>query len=271
MIDSYSKLGEGIFFDEVKNSLFWVDIRQSLLFSYSHGKVYKYQLVENVSTVLFVENNLVYLTNRSGIISFDLASGEIKQISKTPTQFNPKEYRANDGTRLSKGMYLYGVMRDSPVKNDGALILSRNKNSRVVYEGIAIPNTFIRIPNTNTLLITDSFDGIVYKVDFDNLWESVIKKEKWIDFSFENFTPDGGCISSDGRVFIAIWDGFKVLQLDLHGKLIKEFNVPIPRPTNCALSASESQLFVTSAYEGLSDYERNKYMLSGSIITINLN
>ena len=271
MIDTYTELGEGIFWHKVQNSLFWVDINQSVLFSYADGQVNKYQLVENVSTVLFVEDNQVYLTNRSGIITYNLVSGEINQISKTPTQYNPKEYRANDGVRLSNGVYLYGVMRDNPVKNDGALILSRNGISRVVYEGITIPNTFIRIPNTNSLLITDSFDGIVYKINFDDLWESVIKKEKWIDFSFENSTPDGGCVSSDGRVFLAIWDGFKVLELDLNGKLIKEFKVPIPRPTNCALNTTESQLFVTSAYEGLSDCNRNKYLLSGSIITININ
>ncbi len=47
-----------------------------------------------------------------------------------------------------------------------------------------------------------------------------------------------------------------------------EFKVPIPRPTNCALNAKEDKLFVTSAYEDLSDNERKKYPLSGSIIEV---
>ena len=271
MIDTYTELGEGVFLDEVQNSLFWIDINQSVLFSYVDGQVKKYQVVENVSTVLFVEGDQVYLTNRSGIITYNLASGEINQISKTPAQYSPKEYRANDGVRLSSNVYMYGVMRDNPVKNDGAIILSRDGICKVVYEGISIPNTFIRMPNTNSLLITDSFDGIIYKFDFDGLWKTVKRRIEWSDLIYKNATPDGGCISSDGRIFLAIWDGFKVLELDLNGRLVREFKIPVPRPTNCTLNTEESQLFITSAYEGLSEYDRNKYPLSGSILTIDVN
>jgi sugar lactone lactonase YvrE len=270
MIDTYTELGEGIFLDKIQNSLFWVDINQSILFSYVNGQVNKYQVVENVSAVLFVEGDQVYLTNRSGIITYHLVSGEINQISKTPAQYSSKEYRANDGIRLSSGVYMYGVMRENPIQNDGALILSRNGVCKVVCKGISIPNTFIRIPNTNSLLITDSFVGVVYKIDFDNLWKTVKGKEKWLDLSHKGATPDGGCISSDGRVFIAIWDGFKILELDLNGKLIQEFKLPVPRPTNCTLDTSENQLFVTSAYEGLTEHDRQKYPLSGSIVTVDI-
>ena len=227
--------------------------------------------MNNISTVLDVKGNLVYLTDRSGVISFCLDSLEIQQISTTPAPYVSKTYRANDGVKLSDQLYMYGVMRDKPIKNDGALILSRDRISKVVYTGIAIPNTFVKIPNSNSLLITDSFEGIVYKIDFNDSWESVQSKVKWLDLSHTNTTPDGGCISSDGRVFLAIWDGFKILELDLDGKLMNEFKVPIPRPTNCTLNTKEDQLFVTSAYEGLSDLDRNKYPLSGSILTIDIN
>ena len=271
MIDAYTELGEGIFLDKIQNALFWVDINQSILFSYVDGQVNKHQVVENISTVLFVEGDQVYLTNRSGIISYNLASGGISQISKTPAQYSSKEYRANDGIRVSSGVYMYGVMRDNPIQNDGALILSRNGVCKVVCKGISIPNTFIRIPNTNSLLITDSFVGVVYKIDFDNLWKTVKRKEKWLDLSHKGATPDGGCISSDGRVFLAIWDGFKVLELDLNGRLVREFKIPVPRPTNCTLNTEENQLFITSAYVGLSESDRNKYPLSGSILIKDIN
>jgi sugar lactone lactonase YvrE len=162
-------------------------------------------------------------------------------------------------------------MLNKAIKDYGALVLSQNGVSRIVYEGISIPNTFIKISNYNSLLITDSFDGIVYKMNFSNSWSSLKGVEKWYDLSHTKTTPDGGCISSDGRIFLAIWDGFKVLELNLDGRLNKEFEVPIPRPTNCTLNTEENQLFITSAYEGLSDYDRNQYPLSGSILTIDIN
>ena len=268
--NSKADLGEGVYWDSEHDSLFWVDINHSILFSCSSGHIFKYQISGNASTVLSVEGDFVCLSNRSGLINYHLASGEINQISKTPIQYNSREYRANDGLRLCDNLYMYGVMRDIPTKNDGALILSQNGISKVVHAGIAIPNTFIKIPNSNSLLITDSFEGVVYKITFNEAWSFVVSKVKWYDLSRTNTTPDGGCISTDGRIFIAIWDGFKIVELDLNGKLIQEFNLPVPRPTNCTLDTSESQLFITTAYEGLTEHNRQKYPLSGSILTVDL-
>jgi sugar lactone lactonase YvrE len=270
MIDVYAELGEGAYWDEAQNALFWVDINKSILFSYVDNQVNKYQIIDNISTVLFVKDDQIFLTNRSGVISYNLASGKVSQISITTVQYDSKEYRANDGIRLSGGVYMYGVMRNSPVKNDGALILSQNGVSNVVYKGVSIPNSFIRIPNTNSLLITDSFDGVVYRMDFDNLWNTVIKKTKWIDLSHEVFTPDGGCISSNGRIFLAMWDGYKIMELNLDGEIVGEYKVPVPRPTNCILNTEEDKLFVTSAYEGLTEYDRQKYPLSGSVLAVDV-
>ncbi|MEL0243844.1 MAG: SMP-30/gluconolactonase/LRE family protein, partial [Gammaproteobacteria bacterium] len=95
-------------------------------------------------------------------------------------------------------------------------------------------------------------------------------KTVWLDLSAEKLTPDGGCISSEGRIFIAIWDGFKIIELDIAGNIVDEFKIPIPRPTSCVLDSKEDRLFVTSAYEGLSGDKRKNYPLSGSIIEVDV-
>ena len=267
----YTKLGEGSYWSDSDHSLYWLDICQSTLFkSLDDGGVDRYQLAGNISTILNVKSGLVYLTDRIGVISYCLTTGGVCRISRTPIRYDPEVYRANDGVMLHDRLYMYGVMRDKPIKNDGALILSQDGGSKVVHIGMAIPNTFIKIPNSHSLLITDSFEGVVYKITFNETWSFIISKVKWLDLSRTNTTPDGGCISSDGRIFIAIWDGFKIVELDLYGKLIQEFRVPVPRPTNCTLDKSENQLFVTSAYEGLTEQDRQKFPLSGSIVTVDI-
>jgi sugar lactone lactonase YvrE len=267
---SKAGLGEGVYWDSENSSLFWVDINRSILFFCSNGHIFEYQISENISAVLSVKSGIVCLSNRSGLINYDLASNSITQISRTPLIYATKKYRANDGVKLGDGLYIYGVMRNEPLKNDGALIVSKAGISKVLCKDISIPNTFIKIPNSHSLLITDSFDGVVYKITFNEAWSSIISKIKWFDLSHTGTTPDGGCISSNGRIFISIWDGFKVLELDLNGKLIQEFKLPIPRPTNCTLNTLENQLFVSSAYEGLTEHDRQKYPLSGSIVTVDV-
>ena len=268
--NSKAELGEGIYWNSELSSLFWVDINQSILFYCFNGHFFEYKIPGNISAVLSVEDDLVCLSNRSGLINYHLASNSIIQISRTPSMYSTKEYRSNDGVKLGDKLYMYGVMRNEPVKDDGALIISNDGISKVVCTGMTIPNTFIKIPNSHSLLVTDSFDRVVYKITFNKEWSSIISKVKWFDLSHTNTTPDGGCISSDGRIFVAIWDGFKIVELDLNGKLVQEYKLPVPRPTNCALDASECQLFVTSAYEGLTEHDRKKYPLSGSILEVDI-
>ena len=164
---------------------------------------------------------------------------------------------------------IYGVM-DRNLNTAGAIVVSKNKQSYVVDDDIFIPNTFINIPGTNDLLISDSMQYKIFKFQFSKNWETVVNKSTWLDLSEEKLTPDGGCISSDGRIFIAIWDGFKVIELNLNGNIVDEFKVPVPRPTNCALDIKEDKLFVTSAYDGLSSNKRKQYPLSGSIIEVDV-
>jgi hypothetical protein len=50
-----SELGEGIYWDEVSESLFWLDINNSKLFKRREGKIFYYQLLEKASAVLDVK------------------------------------------------------------------------------------------------------------------------------------------------------------------------------------------------------------------------
>ncbi|MDC1279817.1 SMP-30/gluconolactonase/LRE family protein [Pelagibacteraceae bacterium] len=271
MLTIHNELGEGIFFDKKNNSLLWLDINKSMLFVFCNKKLEEYQLGKNASAILFVEDKIVTLVDKEGINNFCLISRNINQISKTPMQYCSTKYRANDGIKLDNNLYMYGVMGLDPIKDNGALILSENGKTKIIMKDIAIPNTFIKIPNSNSLLISDSLKQKVFRFDFDNSWNKVINKKEWLSFENSNKVPDGGCISSIGRIFIAIWDGFEILEFDLEGNNIDKFEIPVPRPTNCTLNEKEDQLFVTSAYEGLSDYDYKKYPLSGSIFTIDLN
>jgi xylono-1,5-lactonase len=263
----YAELGEGIHIDKSSNSIYWVDINNNMLFMATPLTINSYKLDKQVSTVLCVNNNIIYLTSSDGIVSFDVVTHSLSLLDKIPEDFFSENYRSNDAVMISDGIYIYGVMHKS-LDTAGAIVVSKNNQSYVVDDDIFIPNTFINIPGTNNLLISDSMQYKVFKFQFSKDWKVVVSKSIWFDLSEEKLTPDGGCISSDGRIFIAIWDGFKIIELDIDGNIVDEFKVPIPRPTNCALNAKEDKLFVTSAYEDLSDNERKKYPLSGSIIEV---
>ena len=265
----YAELGEGICIDKRSGNIYWVDIFNNTLFVARSLTVDSYKVDKQVTTVLYANNDLVYLTSSDGIVLFNTTTSSLSLIDKIPDFFSSENYRSNDAVMISDGIYIYGVM-DKNLNTTGAIVVSKNKQSYVVDDDIFIPNTFISIPGTNDLLISDSMQYKVFKFQFSKDWEVVVNKSTWLDLSEEKLTPDGGCISSDGRIFIAIWDGFKVIELDINGNIVDEFKVPIPRPTNCALDAKEDKLFVTSAYEGLSSNKRKQHPLSGSVIEVDV-
>lgn len=265
-----AELGEGVYWDKQYQRLYWLDIYQSLLFCRQHQQTSTYQLVEVASAVLNVENELVYLASKSGIIYFNLLTQITTIIAKIPSAYRSSRYRTNDGVMLAQNLYLYSVMNYKPEKGDGAIIIAIKGKSHILYQNIAIPNTFIPIPKTHCVLITDSLEQKVYKFCFDLSWQKIISKDIWFDLSDTKGTPDGGCLYSNQEVFLAIWDDSKILRLDMSGNKQQEYYLPVPRPTNCVLNDQENKLYISSAYTGLSDKTRRQYPLSGRILELNL-
>lgn len=269
MIETFAELGEGIYVDKSSNAIYWVDINNNILFIKTYEKVNSFKFQIKISAVLYVRENIIHIASSDGIMLFDITSCSHNILGKTPYPFSLENYRSNDAIMISDGLYIYGIM-DKNVDMAGAIIVSKKEQSYVVDDDIYIPNTFIKMPFSNDLLISDSKHGKIFRYQFSKDWDVVLNKSIWLDLSSEQLIPDGGCISSNNRIFIAIWDGFKIIELDLDGNLLNEFMVPVPRPTNCALNIDEDKLFVTSAYEGLTSKVRNKYPNSGMMVEVNI-
>jgi len=264
-----AELGEGIYIHPVNDYIYWVDISKNMLFVGNSSSLDTFSFEKKITTVLFVDDNLVYLTSSRGIEVFNTSTGLMNLVDKTPVLFSSDTFRSNDGVRISDKIYIYGVMNTN-TKTTGAVVVSNNNHSYVIDDDIYIPNTFIKLPGTNDLLISDSLMKKIYKFQFSDDWKKLEGKYIWLDLSGEEFTPDGGCITSKDRIFIALWDGFKVLEFNTKGDVLNEFKVPVPRPTNCAFNSKENKLYITSAFEGLSNRKIKKYPLSGSIIAMDI-
>jgi sugar lactone lactonase YvrE len=251
-------LGEGIFFDESSFTLFWVDIIGNKIFQFS---THKQELIEifdvplNPSSILDVESNKVIFTNNKGVASLDLGDRKIKQLSKLP--HDSCMYRSNDGVKLSDGSYIFGTMGFKPDDKVGNIYKGKSVTSlEPVQLGIHIPNTFIELKDE--LLISDSYKQLIYSISKD----LQTKPRVWANFSNESFTPDGGIITKDQRIFITMWGGSRILELSNAGEIIQSIALPVLQPTNCVI-ANDNYIYITSAKEGLNDFQLANFPLSG--------
>lgn len=260
-----SILGEGLFFDESSGYLYWVDILGNKIYQFSiNDKKLEnsFDIPLSPSSILDLNNNRLKYTNKLGVAQLNLTNGRIEQL--IDISHDTQLFRSNDGVKLKDGTFVFGTMGYQPDKKFGIIYKTNKVNSIDVFElGIHIPNTFIELEDE--ILISDSYKKITYSYpkDLNN------KPKIWADFSKESFTPDGGVLTEDGRIFIAMWGGAKIIELSIDGKIVQNINLPVLQPTNC-IFASDNWLYVTSAKEGLTENQLAEYPLSGKTIKIHL-
>jgi sugar lactone lactonase YvrE len=65
--------------------------------------------------------------------------------------------------------------------------------------------------------------------------------------------PRALALDADGRLWVALWDGWSVARIDENGEIDRILALPVPRPTGLAFGgAGLNALYVTSARVGLS-------------------
>ncbi|OWK60833.1 Regucalcin [Lonchura striata] len=86
----------------------------------------------------------------------------------------------------------------------------------------------------------------------------------------EEQMPDGMCIDTEGKLWVACIDGGRVIRIDPEtGKRIQTVRLPTPRITSCCFGGKDySEMYVTSAYDGLDEATLAKEPHAGEIFKV---
>jgi len=266
IISSNCILGEGLL---VKNSqAAWVDIENNNLFIEENMSLNSYLIANKPSVVFSVVEDKVILGTDIGLVSFNLEDKKEKILSYAPHKNKIKEYRSNDGGFFKDCKLLSYMHRSDPKNNSGMiyLILKEKESYLLLDDSLHIPNSFIEI-GPNEILISDSLKGQIwlYKIDDDG---SLLDKILWAQLE-SGIAPDGGCIINN-LIFFTLWDGSSIAVFNKDGTLLTNLSLPVIRPTNCKFDKVSSQLWITSASEGLSKDDIKLYPSSGNTFIYDL-
>jgi len=232
------------------------------------GKEETFQLPIICSVILLVTKAEAILASEHGIAEYYFLTGEFRVIAEI--EKDRPEMRSNDGSVDSRGRYWFGTMQKQVSSKMGSIYcVEANGSVKSVMEGVGIPNTMIWLSESE-LLLADSFDQIIYRCIVDPISCEIIEKDKWINLTGDVATPDGSCLDEGGNVWNAQWDGFRVVKYSPRGEVLTVVELPVQRPTSCAISENGKQLFVTSAREGLSVEELVRFPFSGRVLEIEL-
>jgi len=178
--------------------------------------------------------------------------------------------RFNDGKCDPQGRFWAGTMSLNEEPNAGSLYAFENNIVQKKIENVTISNGLAWSIDHKTMYYIDTptFEVVAYK--FEKKTGCISDRQVALKIPIEDGFPDGMTIDDEGMLWIAHWDGWQVTRWNPNtGKKLLCIKLPASKITSCTFGGKDlTDLFITSAYVGLSVDELKAQPLAGSLFVI---
>ena len=272
VLAAQNKLGEGPVWSSEEQALYWVDI-ESNCFCRLYPTTGKYEVFDvgvPVGVLALRASGGLVMATKSGF-AFWHPHTELHLIAD-PEVVKPHT-RFNDGAVDSQGRFWAGTMCGLPKmceEPEGSLYrLDPDSSVHMVETGLTISNGIGWSPDNKLLYLTDSPLHMIYAYDFDVAAGAIENRRPFIHTPDEEGVPDGLAVDSEGCIWSARWDGWKVTRYELSGKVEREIRLPVQYPTSCAFGGEDlDELHITSAWTALSEEQRKNQPFAGDLFRV---
>lgn len=260
-----ARVGEGPVWDARADRLHWVDILA--------GAVHTSDL-RSGDTVSVVVPTLVGGAAPRDLGGFVAATAEgFALISETGAldvrcPILGEGSRMNDAKCDAQGRLWAGSTDLHSRPGAGALhVLEPDWSTRLVLEGLTLPNGMGWSPSGDTFYLIDTIQLTMQAFAFDADNARLSKPRLVRRFDPDEGLPDGMCVDSQGRLWVAMWGAGRLLCLSPSGQELFAVEVPVQQPSSCAFAGPNlSRLVVTTAREGLGGL--TDQAIDGSVLVI---
>lgn len=205
---------------------------------------------------------------RSGLASLDFETGAVTAIAD-PEADRP-DNRFNDGKVDRQGRFWAGTLNDAEADPLGSLYrLDPGGVVTLMQDGAVVSNGVGWSPDDRTMYFTDSAVRTIWAYDYEAETGAIANRRVFVEVPEGSGFPDGLTVDSDGFVWSAVWDGWRVVRYDPSGRIDREVVMPVQRPTSCMLGGPDLKtLYVTSASIHLDTSSLAKGPLAGGLFAL---
>jgi len=273
-------LGEGPIWDHRSNRLIWIDIVKGKLYSMNPDtcEATRVDVAQPLGTVVPVEGekDKVIVALLKGFAIVDLFTGEFSTNLGNP-EGNHLNLRWNDGKcdpqgRLWVGsMHMFGYRHSSDKKSEAGLWMIESDGSATRKLDAKIGNGIVWSSDNQTMYWIDSPTQVVKAYDFDEKSGEISNPREVVKCTANGF-PDGMAIDTEDKLWVCRWDGWGIGRYDPEtGEELMTLELPCARVTACAFGGEKmDQLYVTTAYCGISPADKEKQPLAGRLFKFDL-
>lgn len=262
LVSSRDRLGEGPCWSAAEGRLYWFDIKGRTLNWHAPetGEVGRRELGLRASAAAVRSGGGLLVATERGLAHWDPQAQALTLVQ--PVTLDPG-FRTNDGKIDPHGDFWWSTMDDDGGRRPGVVFRTRRSGQTdVAVKGIHIANTVSFSADGGRLYLADSQAQTIFAYDTTDLGQ----REVFVETRGQPATPDGGAVDAEGFLWNAQWGGSRLVRYAPDGRIDRVVPMPVEQPTSCAFGGPDlTTLFVTSAWDGLSEAARRSQPLAGGL------
>ncbi|XP_020848581.1 regucalcin-like isoform X1 [Phascolarctos cinereus] len=275
VLDS-SKCGESPVWEEKSNSLLYVDIPSNKIFRWDSltKQVQEITVDSSVSSVAIRQSGGYVATVGTRFCTLNWEDQSLTVLYTVDK--DKKNNRFNDGKVDPAGRYFAGTMAGETApgvleRHQGSLyVLFPNGTVEKYFDHVDISNGLDWSLDHKIFYYIDSLSYSVDAFDYDLQTGKIANRRSVYKMEKEEYIPDGMCIDNEGKLWVACYNGGRVIRLDPEtGKRLQTVKLPAEKTTSCCFGGKDySELYVTSAWGGLDPDKLARQPEAGRIFKI---
>lgn len=272
--DARADLGEGPVWDAVSGCLYWVDILNNKLHIHDPEQPQSDETIEispYISSIVPRHSGGVVLTLQDGFYAFDLDTNKLTLLAEVEATL--PDNRFNDGKCDPAGRYWAGTMSMSDQPSRGTLYrMDTDHAVKPFVVDVSTSNGLAWASDGRTMYYIDTPTRQVVAFDYDLETGNISNRRMVVEIPEEQGYPDGMTIDSEGMIWVAHWNGWRVTRWNPNtGKLLDVVPVPASRVTSCTFGGPHlDKLYITTARVGLDEAELTKQPYAGGLFCAEL-
>ncbi|OCA81565.1 SMP-30/gluconolaconase/LRE domain protein [Bacillus sp. FJAT-27225] len=271
VLDTKATLGEGPVWDQKTGALFWVDIEGEKIYIYypETGEDRILDVGQRIGAIVPRQSGGAVAALENGLYFVDIELGQFEFI------VNPEgglpENRFNDGKCDPKGRFWAGTLNMSGKEGQASLYCLETDGSLTKkLDGLSISNGLAWSPDHKFMYFIDTPTRNVVRFEYNLETGDIRNPDICVTIPDGEGFPDGMTIDSEGHLWIAHWGGGKVSRWNpATGIKVTEIEIPAVNVTSCTFGGEHLlDLYVTTARDGMSDEELEKYPNAGGVFKV---
>lgn len=234
--------------DSLNNIIYCVSIEQNRVYQINPQNccVKTFDTAGPVGCVVVEPDGNLLEAEYSGIYRLNSQNGK-KTFIVNPN--SDKDMRYNDGKLDPKGRFIVGTKGlNKDYKNRGKLFSFDGNDVKILEESITISNGIAFSSDASTMYFVDTPTKKIAKYKYD-VQNGTASFENYIYEMTNGAFPDGMCIDKDDNIWVAEWNGSKVIKINTHtGTKTDEIILPCLNVTSCCFGGKNLEyLYITTA------------------------